>query len=167
MGENVSPPYGLLQATVSANSLAKRVGIRQTTLSRWLREAKMAAVSRGKEKRSESVKRRARVWTAAEKLRVVIEAGKLDEAGIGELLRREGLHEADLQHFRDEALAGLETKPVKTGVSPEAKRIKELERELKRKEKALAEAAAILVLRKKLNAFWGEAEGDDTDETNE
>ena len=34
-------------------------------------------------------------------------------------------------------------------------RIRELERELRRKDKALAEAAAILVLRKKLNAYWG------------
>jgi hypothetical protein len=35
------------------------------------------------------------------------------------------------------------------------KRIAELERELRRKDKALAETAAILVLRKKMNAFWG------------
>ena len=35
------------------------------------------------------------------------------------------------------------------------KRIQELERELRRKDKALAETAALLVLRKKLNAYWG------------
>lgn len=152
---------------VSANALAKRAGVTQSTLSRWLREAKMAAVSRGKQKKPETPKRRARQWTAAEKLRVVIEAGTLDEAGVGELLRREGLHVADLQHFREEALAGLERKPARAGESPEAKRIKELERELKRKEKALAEAAALLVLRKKLNALWEAGEGEDTDETDE
>lgn len=151
---------------VSANALADRVGVGHTTLSRWLREAKMGLVSRGKQKATATSKRR-RQWTAAEKLRVVIEAGTLDEAGVGELLRREGLHAADLQHFRDEALAGLEAKPQSAGESPEAKRIKELERELTRKDKALAEAAALLVLRKKLNALWGEAEGEDTDETKE
>jgi hypothetical protein len=42
------------------------------------------------------------------------------------------------------------------GNSAEAKRVKELERELRRKEKALAEAAALLVLRKKANALWGD-----------
>lgn len=151
---------------VSARALAGRVGVGQPTLSRWLREAKMSAVSRGS-KKAETPRRRSRQWTAAEKLRVVIEAGALDEAGVGELLRREGLHQADLQHFREEALAGLGTKPARPGESPEAKRIKELERELSRKEKALAEAAALLVLRKKLNALWGEAEGEDTDETKE
>src|SRR5262245_27624794 len=116
---------------VSANALAERAGVTQSTLSRWLREAKMVSVSRGKKKKTGTTKRRARQWTAAEKLRVVIEAAALDEAGIGELLRREGLHAADLQHFREEALAGLATKPARAGESPEAKRIKELERELK------------------------------------
>ena len=46
----------------------------------------------------------------------------------------------------------------KTKVAPtqksDKKRIKELERELNRKEKALAETAALLVLRKKFNAYW-------------
>jgi hypothetical protein len=41
------------------------------------------------------------------------------------------------------------------GRSAEAKRVKELERELRRKEKALAETAALLVLRKKAEALWG------------
>jgi hypothetical protein len=40
------------------------------------------------------------------------------------------------------------------------KRIRQLERELNRKEKALAEAAALLVLRKKLNAYWGDGSED-------
>jgi hypothetical protein len=40
------------------------------------------------------------------------------------------------------------------------RRIKQLEKELQRKEKALAEAAALLVLRKKVQAIWGEQEDD-------
>ena len=40
----------------------------------------------------------------------------------------------------------------------EKKRIKVLERDLQRKEKALAEAAALLVLRKKAEAIWGDGE---------
>jgi hypothetical protein len=82
------------------------------------------------------------------------------------MLRREGLHEVDLKGFEAEALAGLTPATRQTGPSPEAKRIAELERELRRKDKALAEAAAILVLRKKVEALW-EGEGDDTDEKNE
>jgi hypothetical protein len=40
----------------------------------------------------------------------------------------------------------------------EKKRVKVLERDLQRKEKALAEAAALLVLRKKAEAIWGDGE---------
>jgi len=148
---------------VSANALSKRVGVGQPTLSTWLRQAKMVDVT----KRSKTKPGPRRTWSPAEKLRVVIEAGQLGEQDLGVLLRREGLHENDLRAFREEALAGLSPKPAKRGPTAEEKRIKELERDLKRKEKALAEAAALLVLRKKLNALWGEAEGDDTDETNE
>jgi hypothetical protein len=56
--------------------------------------------------------------------------------------------------------AALDAKPArpKGGGSPEAKRIQELERELARKERALAEAAALLVLKKKVHAIWGDAD---------
>lgn len=148
---------------LSANALSRRVGIGQPTLSTWLRQAKMAGVS-GRSKPKQGVRR---AWTAADKLRVVAAAEQLAGEQLGTLLRREGLHEADLRAFREEALAGLSPKPPKRGPTPEEKRIKELERELHRKEKALAEAAALLVLRKKLNALWGEAEGEDTTEQSE
>jgi transposase-like protein len=49
-------------------------------------------------------------WTAEEKLRVVLAAAAAGEAGLGELLRREGLHESDLERFRAEALEGLRDK---------------------------------------------------------
>ena len=64
-----------------------------------------------------------------------------------------------MQQWRKEMLNGLETaSPAKKnkGKSPEAKRIRELERELYRKEKALAETAALLVLKKKAQAIWGD-----------
>ena len=41
------------------------------------------------------------------------------------------------------------------------KRIKELERELRRKDKALAETAALLVLKKKAQAIWGDREDEE------
>jgi hypothetical protein len=56
-------------------------------------------------------------------------------------------------------LIGLEPKPAKRA---ETKRINELEKELRRKDKALAETAALLVLKKKAQAIW-EDEDDDTD----
>lgn len=88
----------------------------------------------------------------------------LDDGALGAWLREKGLHEEDLARFREEvrnaAVAGLGPKPAKEAAS-DKKRIKELERELKRSNAALAETAAILVLRKKAVALWGE-EGEDT-----
>ena len=145
---------------MSANVLSKECGIGQPTLSRWLREAKVPVMAR--KKKPTGSKR----WTPEEKLRVVLAAAAAGDTGLGELLRREGLHDTDLERFREEVqgavVAGMRT--AARGESPDAKRVKELEKELRRKEKALAETAAILVLRKKLSAFFSAAEEGDTNE---
>ena len=49
-------------------------------------------------------------------------------------------------------------KQIESAVKSDKKRIKELERELARKDKALAEAAALLLLQKKLDALWNKSE---------
>ena len=102
-------------------------------------------------------KRGSKSWTAAEKLRIVGALAGLDEAKVGELLRREGLHSEKVAHWREEALQGLATGRAEKAAAGDRMRIKELERDLRRMEKALAEAAALLVLRKKLEALhWYE-----------
>jgi hypothetical protein len=96
---------------------------------------------------------------------VVVEAGRLSEAELGEYLRRQGLHREQLEEWRtalEEALSQPRSGRRQTG---EGKRIKELERELVRKDKALAETAALLVLKKKMDQYWGD-EDDDTDPRN-
>ena len=146
----------------TATALSKEVGVAQTTLSAWLRKAKLGAMSKDDERRKG---RRRKRWTPEEKIRVVMEATAAGEEGLGALLRREGLHEADLERFREEVLdaaaKGFEAGRRKRGLSPEEKEVRSLRKELKRKEKALAEAAALLVLRGKVQAFLsGEEEGD-------
>jgi hypothetical protein len=103
--------------------------------------------------------------TAAEKVRIVMEAAAIPPDELGAYLRREGVHEAELEQWRAAAMEGaaaaLEgaSTPKPAGRGPEGKRIKDLERELRRKDKALAEAAALLVLQKKVRALL--ADGDD------
>ena len=77
-----------------------------------------------------------------------------------ELLEREGLLLAEYERWR---LALAEEGRASLAIT---KRIRALERELARKEKALAEAAALLVLKKKVNRLW-EGEDDGSDEENE
>jgi hypothetical protein len=138
----------------SATALAQEVGVSQAALSRWLRE------SRSVDPMTSSKKKR---WTGAEKLRVLLEARGLSEGDLGALLRREGLHETDLTTWQAAAEAALN--PGRhAGTSAEQqrdqRRIQELERELRRKEAALAETAALLVLKKKVQEIWGdEADG--------
>ena len=144
---------------ISATALCGEVGVPQSTLSRWLRLRPSRMVgSMTDRKRSGGGNR-----TAQEKLRLVLEASQLRDEELGEFLRREGLHESRLQEWVEAAATALSStrsrKSKKT--SPEAKRIRELEKDLRRKEKALAELAALLTLKKKLETLWGD-EDDDT-----
>ena len=149
----------------SASALSKKVGVPQSTLSRWLREAGRVPVM--KKNRPEPPSRsgeskRPGDWTDEDRLKVVAEAVGMDDAELGVLLRREGLHEAQLLEWRKALLGALATPgPKGPSVSQERKKIRELERELRRKDKALAEAAALLILQGKARALWGD-EGDDT-----
>ena len=105
-------------------------------------------------------KRPRRDWSIEEKIRILAKASTLTGAELSEFLAREGVLQADYEQWRlalgEEGRASLAI----------MKRIRTLERELARKEKALAEAAALLVLKKKLQALE-EDEDVDTDEEHE
>lgn len=135
----------LAPGAISAYALAAETGLSQPTLSRWLKAARSVGV----------MDKPAKKWTPSEKLRVVVEAGGLSDDKLGEFLRREGLHEAQVREWRASAEASFVDAGRSNRPSTESKRIKELERELLRKDRALAEAAALLILQKKVAAIWG------------
>lgn len=95
-----------------------------------------------------------------EKMRVVLEADGLDGEALGALLRREGITSAELTDWQD---LGEESN-LERDAKGSKKRIRELERDLRRKDKALAETAALLVLEKKLKQLWGTAPSEDEDD---
>ncbi len=150
----------------SATQLAQEVGVPQSTLSRWLRKAGNFGDGNGAlhpdTRRRVMPAKRPQDWTAVEKLQAVIAASSVPEAELGEFLRGQGLHEAQLREWRQQVLAGLEERPGRGSKkpTPEARRVRELERELARKDKALAETAALLVLKKKAQEIWGDEAGD-------
>ena len=104
--------------------------------------------------------RRPQDWSAEEILDTVLEAARVPDEELGAFLRRKGIHEAHLQEWRERLLAGLEGPARRSRRSPEARRIKELEKELYRKDRALAEAAALLVLQKKVRELLGGGDDD-------
>jgi hypothetical protein len=99
--------------------------------------------------------------SSEEKFAVVLESASLNEVELGEYCRRKGLYPQQIHAWRDSCLqanAPAAPKVDRTKLKAQAKHIKQLEAELRRKEKALAEAAALLVLQKKVQALWEDPE---------
>ena len=138
------------KSAVSSSQLARETGVRQQNLSRWLQEARSVPVMADKPKPA------VRAWTVEQKVRVLAEASKLDGEELTAYLEGEGLKLAEYEQWR---IALDEGGRASASTN---KRIRQLERELARKEKALAEAAALLVLKKKVETLYGEDEDDDT-----
>ena len=99
--------------------------------------------------------------SSEEKFAVVIETASLNEVELGEYCRRRGLYPEQVSAWRNSCMQANGARPApgdRARMKDQAKRIKTLESELNRKEKALAEAAALLVLRKKTRALWEDLE---------
>jgi transposase-like protein len=104
-------------------------------------------------------------WSGENKLAVVIETAGLNEEELAEYCRRKGLYVEQIRRWREAAIAGTQTlRPLSTeerrDLQQERKKTRQLEKELRRKDKALAETAALLVLQKKAQAIWGDGEDD-------
>ncbi|WP_240611745.1 IS3 family transposase [Acidiferrobacter sp. SPIII_3] len=139
---------------LSIPELARETGISCWTLYDWrktIRPKEAADMPGGRP----PVKRQ-----AAQKLTVVVETAGLNEAELGEYCRRHGLYPEEVKAWRTDACQALEggsisTKAHREALMAEQRQRKVLERELARKDKALAETAALLALRKKAAAIWG------------
>lgn len=142
----------------SALQLSKDVGISQTALSRWKKQFGVNSILKN---------RRPEDWSPEDKLRAVFEAQGLAGDDLGAFLRKNGLHSTDLEEWKREALAeaagqkkrGRPRKDPDLAAAQEE--IKLLKRDLRRKEKALAEQTAIVILQKKAKILWGTDEGDE------
>ena len=129
--------------------VSREVGVSVQTLERWREDA-------------QTMPARGRAWSAGARLEAVITVAAMDEAGKNAWCREHGVFPAELDKWRMSATTAL-AEPEEARASPQAtladrKRIKELERELLRKDKALAEAAALLVLSKKVAAIFNKGE---------
>lgn len=104
-------------------------------------------------------------WTSADKFAAVLEAAAMNEEQLAEYCRKRGLYPEQVAEWREACVMANDTrenrvKSLKAARKDDRKRVKKLEAELRRKDKALAEAAALLVLSKKVAALWGEDEGE-------
>lgn len=102
-------------------------------------------------------------WNARDKFAAVMETAALNEADLSAYCRESGLYSEQIQQWREACEQAndwdrTQNKNLQQARKADRKRIKDLERDLHRKEKALAETAALLVLEKKLEAIWGRGE---------
>jgi hypothetical protein len=89
------------------------------------------------------------------KFKVVLETGTLNEVDLAAYCRSKGLYIEQIAQWRAHCEASFNPKRMSAAERASAKRIQLLERELLRKDRALAEAAALIILRKKAEAIWG------------
>ena len=131
----------------SANALSFKVGISQPTLSKWVKEC-------GKEP---SMKKRNKHWSKKQKLAAIEQVANITEEDRGAYLRKHGLFNRDIADWRHE-LCEKEDPSEKRQLK---KKVHTLEKEIRRKDKALAEASALLILKKKMDLIWGSNEEDE------
>jgi len=142
----------------SALSLSGETGISQGTLSRWVRSYKIKGMVPVKNE-SRSPKN----WNAAERFQALLDSDKLKGSELGIFLRKNGLTTVHLAKWKQELINGAGGSKV--GRKPKDPEVKSLEKKLKianrdliRKDKALAEVSALLILKKKAQAIWGKDE---------
>ncbi len=138
----------------SISSLSKEIQIGEQTLRNWRDKTRKSGVA------APGNNQNAQRWSSQDKFLIVIETAGMNEAEIAEYCRQKGIFLEEIKSWKDICLnanggVAEEASRLNKELKNKSKEIKDLEKELHRKEKALAETAALLVLRKKINAIWG------------
>jgi len=139
------------------NATAQELGIPAPTLFGWRKKyANSYFMKNNKKKNNE--------WTPEYKLQVIAETLLLSKKGLGEYLRKNGIYSSDLEEWKNNFYnsqkgAGRPRKDPK--MQELEKREKELTKNISRKDKALAEMSARIVLLKKSHLLFGGTEDEE------
>ena len=155
-------------AGITLNEIIEELGIGRSTLSKWMKDAKnnelenltgggiLSSRNKKKEKRPQD-------WSLGEQLEIVMACASLDEEKKSEYCRKQGVYPHHVNQWKLDFASG-NSSIEKVTTRQEMKNLKSenkaLKKELNRKNKALAETAALLVLQKKVKAIWGNDEDD-------
>lgn len=139
----------LSRGSRSVHEIAQELGTTSTSIFSWARSRR-----NGTAQMNFKTPRRPEEYSPFEKTKAVVDYLSMPDSDRGEWLRRTGLTSEKIESWKGAAYEGLgNAKP-----SPESKadkrRIEELERQLRRKDRALAETAALLVLQKKISEIF-------------
>ncbi len=143
----------------SVSEISERENIPKSTLYGWVRKAREDGQLIPNSGLASADK-----WRQKDKARIVIETYSMNEQELGEYCRKLGLYVTEVKRWHQIFESAFDSKkPAKELEQAlnvqKAENIK-LENELRYKEKALAEAAALLVLKKKVDSIWRDPEAD-------
>jgi transposase len=146
----------LLQGGLSLHATARKYDVSTSTVCNWKkRYANHSSMNKSK---------KANDWTPEQRLEAIIKTSSLSEQELGEYLRSNGLHTTDLESFKNDCLSSSNSRG-RPKLEPEIVKLrkenKKLSSDLKRKDAALSEYAARVILLKKSHEIWGIKEDDE------
>lgn len=138
----------------SLAQISERTQIPESTLKKWREEIRQSG------RAAPSAETAAEEWSSRDKFLIVVETLTKSETELAEFCRKKGLYPEQVKEWQEVCIAANGGNSAT--LAEMSKHEKEIERELRlvrkelqRKESALAETAALLVLRKKAAAIWG------------
>ena len=140
--------------------ISRKTGVPSSTVFYW----KKLYREKGRQLSKDSLA--SKNLTGKEKFTILIDTGNLNEHQLSEYCREKGLYPEQIKEWKKAAVAVNEpsgkrlSKKERKELNKEKHKVKKLQKELNRKDKALAETAALLVLKKKAQAIWGDDEED-------
>jgi transposase len=151
---------------IPLKEIAHSLGVAYSTIKNWIYLARKQELEplKNNEISNDNImmkEKRAQNWNLEEKLNMIIKCGSLDESTINGLCREKGIYSHHIKQWKQDIVNGV-TSLAESKAGSEVKTLKQenksLKKELIRKTKALAETAALLVLKKKVDLIWGSEE---------
>jgi transposase-like protein len=134
--------------------VADELNINVLTLKGWLKSSRSTPTTETMNHQ------RPNDWTQEQRFEALMSSAGLEGETLNAFCRERGLFTHHLQTWKQDFIKPLEAAgqpgASRKAVKPLQEEILQLKKDLQRKEKALAEAAALLILQKKCQAFWEE-----------
>lgn len=148
---------------VTIEDIATPLGVAMSSINRWALEYRRTGSVKNKSEvmTKEKKEKRPEDWTQAERLQAIIATDALSESQLSEFCRQQGIYVHHIEQWKSDFLGHDSTStPIQTQqkVRQLTQQNQKLKRDLTRKDKALAETAALLVLQKKVHDIWSDEE---------
>jgi transposase-like protein len=130
--------------------IAEELNINVFTLKHWLRQYRPQTMTTNK------TTKRPIDWTPEERFQALMASHGLEDESLNAYCRAQGIFSHHLEAWRQDFINSTHKSAQESFDKSLRDENKQLKKDLQRKEKALAETAALLVLQKKFQAFWEE-----------